>query len=76
MGRVVTAPTENCRYNSVSVGARNPEFAAPHTLTRSERWYSAAARGLRTVSLRSAIDGRLFAVGSPLATVVSRLWPS
>src|SRR5580765_5300943 len=33
LGRVVTAPTENCLYNSVSVGARNPELAAPQTLT-------------------------------------------
>jgi hypothetical protein len=62
-GNVVTAPTENWRYSSVSVGARNAEFAAPHTLTRSDTWYSAPTRGLKTVSFLSAIVGRLFPVG-------------
>src|SRR6266536_3272079 len=44
-GRVVTAPTENCRYNSVSVGARKPELTAPQTLTWLDAWNSAAACG-------------------------------
>src|SRR6185436_9908150 len=73
-GRVVTAPTENWRYSSVSVGARKPELAAPQTLTRSDAWYSAPMCGLTTDSLVSGIDGRLLAVGRPVATVVSRLW--
>ncbi len=76
LGSVTTVPTRNCRYSSLSVGARNPHPRSPHTLTRSASRYSAAMRGLATVSCPSGSTGSFPDPGRPVATSVSRLCAS
>ena len=35
-------PTRNCRYSSLSVGARKPQPRSPHTPSQLAIWYRAA----------------------------------